>query len=251
MQGIKDILYTPVDFTHFVMKNFTDPNGSIKSSKGLSDNVGLVTKVIKFASTFGFSCNEIEKLDEQCKSFKKVYSLFTCMPNAIDAVKTAFSAPNPANNNFNSVVYERSVQVMKCVKSFFDIGSAVSEYIDPINFKSFTPIKYVSDAMDITETVMGIADDGAKILQEAGSAPASSAQLRVRNLKILSATWGVLKKLCSLAITVLGVLSTVLASSVAVPFFVVPALGVASLTFGLFSKYVDYFAKNPTQRYVA
>lgn len=251
MQVLSNILYTPVDFTRFVFKNFTDPNGSIKTAKGLSDNVGLVTKVIKFASTYGITCKETEKLDETCKGFKKVFSLFTCLPNTLDALRSVAQPVNAANNNFNSIVYERASQVLKCVKSFFDSASAVSEYYDPLNIKSLTPIKYAADALDVVDSFMGIADDTKKIFVEAGSQPVNAQQVRVRNMKLISSSWGLCKKITGLAITVLGVLSAVFASSIAVPFFVVPSLGLASASFGLFSKYAEYFAKNPNHTQVA
>jgi len=251
MQAMNNILYTPIDFGRFVVKNFTDPNGNTKSAKGLSDNVGLITKIIKFTSTFGFSCKEIDKLDDQCKSFKKVYALFTCFPSSVDAIRTLFQSASPGNNNFNSVAFEKISQAARCVKSFFDINSAVTEYYDPLNLKSLTPLKYVADGLDVADSFMGIADDAAKIFIEAGSNPKAPLQVRVRNMKILSASWGLCKRVTGLAITVLGVLSAVMASSVAVPFFVMPALGLASASFGLFSKYAEYFAKNPTHTCVA
>jgi hypothetical protein len=251
MQAINNILYTPIDFGRFVAKNLFDPNGNSKTAKGLSDNVGLVTKIVKFTSTYGFSCKEVDKLDEQCKSFKKVYSLFTCFPSSIDALKALIQPANPANNNFNSVAFEKIAQIARFTKSILDIRSAVGEYFDVVNFKSLTPLKYAADALDIADSVMGIADDTAKIFIEAGSNPVAPLQVRVRNMRILSASWGLCKKVTGLAITVLGVMSAVLASSVAIPFFVVPTLGLASASFGLFSKYAEYFARNPTHNQVA
>lgn len=252
MSGINSILYTPIDFSKFILKGLFDSSGSVKTAKGLSDNVGLVDKIIKFSSSFGFANEGTKKFMEQCKSFKNVYSLFTCIPASYDAIKSlGFQPADPSKNTFNSVFFERVVQVVKLAKSFFEIKSAVTEYLDPLGLKSFTPLKYVVDALDVTENTAGIVNDSVKILKEAGSKPDTAEKVRLRNMTILSTAWALCKKITTVAITVIGVVAAVFAGSVAIPFAVLPALGLASVSFGLFNKYVDYFVANPTHVKIA
>ena len=251
MQTISNMLYTPVDFTRFVVKNFTDPQGSLKTAKGFSDNVGLVAKVIKCASIFGVSCSQTDKLEEQCKTFKKVYSLFNFAPSCIDAIQTLATAPNPADNAFNSRAFQVVLNVTAFVRNIFGAVTSVADYVDPFNIRSLTPFKYLGDSLDIVENSMGLVDDSKKIYNEASKNASDPVQNKARVMKIVSATWSICKKITCIAAAVIGVLTVAFAGSLGIPFFVVPVLGLTASTFGLFSKYVDYYAKNPNHAQVA
>ena len=227
---IKYALYdTPVDFARFMVKGFSAQQ--LSSSKNLSDKVSLVANAIGLADAFGYSCEGTKKIADQCKSFKLVYNAFNCFPSAIN------SAPvNPTVLN-----------VINYVKGVFANLASVFTLVDklelPVNAATAKILSGVSAALGILSGSYELVSD--TIQNVAGI---NAAKGREKQLKILSAAWGVLQKITTLAISALGVMTGLLAMVVtvpAVPFVVIPSLAMASTVFGLFNKYVDYYIQNP------
>lgn len=244
MQAVNNLLYTPVDFSGFVVKKIFNINfsalGQVNAFE-LFDNAKLVSKVIKCMAAFKISSEVFNKIKEHCDVFKSVYCLFTAVPTCLKGAADAY-------NSFGyDTWYELGEKVAKFVKNCFDLTCSVIAYWDPLGLTKLTPMKYMVDGLDICDDAIDIIKDASSLLQP-GPQPGNLPQglgPRCALMKSIETCWKLAKNITSIAITVLGVLSYTLASSIAVPFYVLPVLGLACITFGLFSKYVAYFRINP------
>lgn len=257
MQAVNNMLYTSayttIDFVIFFGRRITNASGQA-SAYGLFDISKTISKIIKYMATFKFSSPECKKLKEHLDCFNKIYCAFTAIPMFISKTEEACEAIDNlrehvrCDNNFNwDELRICAEKIGYSVKSFFDLISSFTNYFDPFGLSKLTPLKYINGGLDIFDDAASAWNDIFKLRESWSSQDLVDASHQIERkagqMKIIKQGWDLGKDITSLALSIIGLLA--LTTSLAVPFYVVPALGLTCVAFSLFSKYAAYYQNNP------